>query len=99
MELQLDKVVSLNNQQLSRYISSQLNHFFPDNEEINPAELLHYIEAAEERIWYCFEGIPKKYFNENNVVHFDHMHSDQYCMYLYMLSNFIYKQDQHPILP
>lgn len=82
---------SLNNQALANYISSQLNNFFPDENPTTSTQLLEAIERAEERIYYCFHNIRKKYFHENGVTRFNHLISDQYCMYLYMLSNHVYR--------
>lgn len=89
---------SLNNIELSQYLSKQLNHFFPDNNIVEAEKLLEYINLAEERIFECFAGIHKKYFNEGNRVLFNHLQSDQYCMYLYMLYNYIYNYDNNTSL-
>lgn len=82
---------SLNNQALARYISTQLNNFFPDDNPTTEHQLLEAIERAEERIYYCFSNIRKKYFHDNGITHFNHLISDQYCMYIYMLSNHVYR--------
>lgn len=86
---------SLNNKDLAVYISKQLNFFFPDNDPVNPNILESYIHSSEGRIFRCFEGVKKKYFNTGDTVFFNHLHSDQYSMYLYMLSNFVYKHDNN----
>src|ERR1700741_5583642 len=83
-------VKSLDNDELSHYLASQLNHFFPEKKTVSAGELKSYIDGAEPRIFRCFSGVHKKYFHENGITHFDHLHSDQYCMYLYMLSNYIW---------
>lgn len=81
---------SLSNQTLASYISSQLNNFFPDNQLTSPEHLFEAIQKAEGRVYHCFSNIEKKYFHENGVTQFNHLISDQYCMYLYMLSNNVY---------
>lgn len=78
---------SLNNHGLAQYICRQINHFFPDADPIQVEELFKAIELTEERAFYCFGNIRKKYFNEGDSIHFNHLISDQYCMYLYMLAN------------
>lgn len=83
-------VKSLDNKSLSNYISNQLNDFYPDNYLIKSNDLLEVINKAEDRIYHCFSNIEKKYFHQNGVTNFNHLISDQYCMYLYMLSNHIY---------
>lgn len=82
---------SLSNIQLSRFMSKQLNNFFPDNDLISEDRMLSAIEKAEERIFYCFGNIRKKYFHQDGTTHFNHLISDQYCMYIYMLSNHVYE--------
>ena len=86
-----NRLKSLTNVELSNYLSAQLNSFFPDKKPVLQAELLNYIDSVEERAFHCFFEIKKKYFTENGITHFNHLQSDQYCMYLYMLSNHIYK--------
>lgn len=81
---------SLSNQTLASYISSQLNNFFPDDKLTSSEQLFEAIQKAEGRVYHCFSNIEKKYFNENGVTQFNHLISDQYCMYLYMLSNNVY---------
>lgn len=78
---------SLSNHQLAEYICQQINHFFPDPYPVQKDEVLKAIELSEERVFYCFGNIRKKYFNEVETIHFNHLISDQYCMYLYMLAN------------
>jgi serine O-acetyltransferase len=91
----MNKIKSIENKGLAEYISRQLNYFFPDNKPVSAILLLSYIDLAEENIFHCFEGIRKKYFNEGDKVLFTHLQSDQYCMLLYMLSNFIYTHDRN----
>ena len=88
----LKRVKSINNSQLAKYIASQLNHFFPDHNTVKEEKMLRYIDSAEDRVFKCFWGIKKKYFCEGEVVQFNHLISDQYCMYLYMLANVVHEQ-------
>jgi len=81
---------TLDNKAMAGYLSRQLNHFFPDENLIDASVLFQHLEQADERIFKCFERIPKKYFNENGTIYFNHLQSDQYAMYLYMLANHIY---------
>ena len=82
---------TLENEMLAKYVSTQLNNFFPDDNLTTPQQLLEVINKAEERVFHCFSNIGKKYFYENGVTNFNHLISDQYCMYIYMLSNHIYQ--------
>lgn len=83
---------SLSDTDQSLYLSRQLNNFFPDNKPVQPEILTMYVNDVNSRVLRCFSRICKKYFNENGTVCFNHLHSDQYCMYLYMLSNLIYEK-------
>jgi len=91
-------VSSLDKNQLCKYITSQLNFFFPDENIVYNDIMIKYIDLATERVLNCFKNIRKKYFNDGKTIQFNHLQSDQYCMYLYMLSNFIYKYDNNEIL-
>ncbi len=88
----LNSIRSLKNEDLAAYITKQLNHFFPDNQLVSEQEVLKAVKISEERIYYCFQNIRKKYFHSEGTTHFNHLISDQYCMYLYMLSNFYYRE-------
>ena len=87
----MHRAQSLSNADLARYLTRQLNSFFPEPQPADFASVLQLIESAEERVYLCFEGVRKKYFNEGSRVVFDHLHSDQYAMYLYMLANHLYR--------
>lgn len=89
---------SLPNEGLARYLGRQLNSILPDESPVPDKHLLDLIEAAQSRVFRCFEGIQKKYFNEGHRVAFDHLHSDQYAMFLYMLANHISRTEGDPRL-
>jgi serine O-acetyltransferase len=83
---------SLANPALARYVTAQLNNHFPDETPIAADAVLAAVVAVEERAYRCFTGIRKKYFNEGDRVVFDHLHSDQYAMYLCMLANDVHRR-------
>jgi len=83
---------SLANAELARYIAAQLDHLFPDGASVGQEALRGPVADVEERAYRCFAGIRKKYFNEGDRVLFDHLHSDQYAMYVYMLANDIHRR-------
>lgn len=47
------------------------------------------------KIQFCFKHIQLPYFNLNKKVIFNHLNSDHYAMFLYLLSNAIYKIDKN----
>jgi len=89
--------MSLQSTVLTTYVSRQINIFFPD-QEINDKDLHIYIDKALERIEYCFSHIGLKYFFDGQQARFNHLHTDQYAMFLYFLSNTIYHLGGNPSL-
>ena len=79
--------LSLNELQLIEYVELQLLCFFPDFKEISRKILLENLSQTLERLEKCFSAIHNKYFDAG----FDHLHGDQYAMFLYFLSNTIYR--------
>lgn len=82
---------SLTNHELSCYLCAQLNNYFPDKDLISSNQLEKHMVYAMQRVEYCFSKINNKYFFDGNNVVFNHLHADQYAMFLYYLSNSIYK--------
>lgn len=64
------------------YIKKQLEHFFPDGSILNFSQLSESVENALTRLKECFRSIRFKAFTK-----FDYLHTDQYAMFLYILSN------------
>ena len=82
--------MNISSDRLLDYVSSQVGSFFPDgNNDIIKSE--GYLNSLD-RLEYCFEKIKLKYFNDKGVVKFDYLHGDQYSMFLYFLSNELYKE-------
>lgn len=74
------------------YSIDQLRLFFPDKKAIQKNILRKYLTLSLERAEYCFSKINDKYFcNEEDVI-FNHLHSNQYSMFLYFFSNTIFKK-------
>lgn len=92
-------IKSLSNEDLAVYISRQINNIFPDNSPVTSDTILQAITLTEPRAFKCFSGIEKKYFKQNGITHFNHLISDQYCMYLYMLANTLYKESGNTEIP
>ena len=79
--------MSLKNKDLIDYVEWQLAMFSPDNIEVHSKILLGILPQTLERLEKCFSAIHNKYFDAG----FDHLHGDQYAMFLYFLSNTIYR--------
>ena len=84
---------SLNRSDLLNYTLKQVYNFFPDSKNYNKKDIISSFNTTMERIEYCFSKIRNKYFFQNNDVLFNHLHGDQYSMFLYILSNTLYKNN------
>lgn len=72
-------------------VARQANALFPDEQEVPTEDLRVSAEAAMERLEHCFSRIDNKYFFDGRFAVFDHLHGDQYAMWLYLLSNQLYR--------
>jgi serine O-acetyltransferase len=87
------KIVNIDKKRIVQYVSMQLSSFFPLDEELNKTLLSTYVDMALERLAYCFSSINKKYYQNDNVAEFNVLNSDHYAMFLYFLSNTVYRQE------
>jgi serine O-acetyltransferase len=78
---------------LARYVTRQLNTFFPDGRRIQDRDISPAIDEAIEKLEYCFSYVDYKYYPKNGEsVGFNHLNSDHYAMFLYIISNSIFKE-------
>src|SRR3972149_442745 len=89
--------ISIGNNLLD-YLTKQLTIFFPDNIGISKDEIKPPFDLALQRTEYCFSKINSKYFRDETGVIFNHLHADQYAMFLYFLSHTLYKNNSDPVL-
>lgn len=87
--------MSLGADRLAEYVGAQLSAFIPDA-VISRAALQPYVNRALERTEHCFARLTVKHFAENGAVRFSHLHTDQYAMFLYLLSNTIHRMGGSP---
>jgi serine O-acetyltransferase len=78
---------------LNSLVLNQINVFYNDGHLIKNNELIIYQKEAINRLEKAFIHIRKPYFFVNNECFFDHLHSDHYAMYLYLLSNTIWENN------
>jgi serine O-acetyltransferase len=71
---------------LASYTCAQLNAFFPDGRSVASADLRPCVDIAVQRLEYSFQHYA------GSPIALDVLHSDRYCMYVYLLSNTVYKQ-------
>lgn len=82
---------SLTAEQLAQFAAKQINHAFPDDQDADPADLTQAAHGALQRLEHCFSHINNKYFFDDAQVVFDHLHGDQYAMWLYFLANELFQ--------
>jgi serine O-acetyltransferase len=83
---------SLDAQALAAYAAAQVNGLFPDPEPVTPADLAPAVAGALPRLEHCFSHVDNKYFFDGERAVFSHLHGDQYAMWLYLLSNELFRQ-------
>jgi serine O-acetyltransferase len=83
---------SLGPQALADYAAAQANAILPDLEPLNGGDLMPALSAALARLEHCFAAIDNKYFFDGTSAVFSHLHGDQYAMWLYFLSNELFRQ-------
>ncbi|MBK9533323.1 MAG: serine acetyltransferase [Chitinophagaceae bacterium] len=87
-------ITSLSIDEISTYTSRQLNHFFPDKDAIELKEYKSCIQIALDRLDFCFKYVTLKHYCNGAEAIFNHLHSDQYIMYLWFLANTIWREKQ-----
>ena len=81
------KLVRFSRADLLRYVVRQLEHFFPDDGNADATEVLRpHMDVALDRLAHCIGAVRPWKPGE-----FDHLHSSQYTIFLYYLSNTVWK--------
>lgn len=84
-------IQSINTIDLCTYTSNQLNNIFPDNNIVRLADDEAIVSEALSRLEFCFRHVSlKHYFNGQEVI-FNHLFSDHYVVFLWFLSNSIFR--------
>lgn len=80
--------LSLGHEGLKEYVQMQLMHFFPDGKSVSIDKLC--FARVLERVEHCFSKIRFYTKNVGGECTFNHLHSDQYLVFLWCLSNQIW---------
>lgn len=83
--------MSINQYQLVEYLVRQVNNVIPDGNNIIVDDVMPYLDIIIGRTQCCFSKINNKYFFDGSEVVFNHLHADQYAMFLYLTCNTLYK--------
>jgi serine O-acetyltransferase len=76
---------------LCRLAAQQMNNLVPDGRDVAADDLQGSALQAMQRLEHCFAHIDNKYFFDGTQAVFDHLHGDQYAMWLYWLSNQLHR--------
>jgi serine O-acetyltransferase len=76
---------------LCRLAARQTGNLFCDGDPVPDTELLPSARVAMQRLAHCFSQVNNSYFFDGEQVVFDHLHGDQYAMWLYLLSNQLHR--------
>lgn len=90
--------MSLTEQELSSYVAKQLSNYFPDQQR-HSLDIVAIMNKALQRIDYCFGHIRRKYYqslddNGESQTLFNHLNSDHYASFLYVLSNQAWRENK-----
>lgn len=77
---------------LAAYAAAQVNVMFPDRHPVSDDELAPAVQGALARLEHCFSHVANKYFFDGEAAVFNHLHGDQYAMWLYLLSNELHRR-------
>lgn len=89
---------SLSADRLGEYTRAQLNVFFPDDAPVGAGDLQAAIEGVFPRLENCFKHLRSERYCDAGGARFNHLYSDQYLMYLWMLSNELWIRQADPAL-
>lgn len=91
MENTLDKSI------LGKYLSKQLDNFFPDTKVSTSLEDV-IIERSLEKTLFCFEGINSPTYREaDGSPKFNYLHGDQYATFLYFVSRVAFESGNEEV--
>ena len=86
--------MSLTEDELVDYVACQLVMYFPDNHIVEQKILSKNLPETIARLKKCFSAIHNKYFEAG----FDHLHGDQYAMFLWFASNTLWRNEEDPTI-
>jgi len=82
---------SLKRDNITSYLLRQIENIFPDGVVLPRPETSRVIGTALERLEHCFRHIQSRYYSSAGAVQFNHLNSDQYAAFLYLVSRVAYE--------
>lgn len=83
--------IGLEQNELLDIIIKQINNLFYINDD-EASDIGLVLDVVLQKCEYCFSFSKNKYYRKNSAVYFNPFHSGQYSIFLYYLSNTIYKE-------
>ena len=87
----LGMILSLQKAKLAKYVQGQLDSLFPDDH--STVSIANCIDETLERLEKCFSAAVIHSFWQGEETSFNHLNSDQYAMFLYLLSNTLFHKN------
>ena len=81
--------LSLNASGLKSLVRRQVNNIVPEEKTVAIED--QDVRGSLDRLEYCISRIRRKYYYADGKYLFNHLNGDQYSMFLYILSNVLYK--------
>jgi len=84
--------MSLTPKGLGALAAGQVNTLFCDGDPVSADQLMPAVESALPRLEHCLAQVNNKYFFDGVQARFNHLHGDQYAIWLYFLSNELHRR-------
>ena len=85
-------MLSMAMEDFTNYAMNQINTFFPDRNVLRVDDLSQKaFSLAYDRTFHCFNHIALHAYTRDGSTYLSHLHSDQYTMFLWYLSNSLYE--------
>lgn len=91
-------ILSLTLTDFREYVINQMNYLFPDNQKIDKIQWRKIFDIAVDRIDFCFKHVTLDGYYSNGKTYLNHLHSDQYAMFLWFLSNTTWNETENKVL-
>lgn len=71
---------------LAKLAARQCENHFPDGDNLVPDDIAGTATRALNRLEHCFAHVDNRYFFDGQTAVFNHLHGDQYAMWLYLFA-------------
>ena len=85
-------ILSIPFDELSFYITKQLNFYFPDKFEVSKNQLDKNLKTAISRLDFCFSKVVNRRYNTGSTTIYNHLYSDHNVLLYWFLANTVWEQ-------